>query len=332
MSEQAPMIGAWYISLFNYKANSSREISFSKNEYFQLMHAEDAWWVVRAQDSSVGNAPASHFTRYTGPNPNGQNGVNAKERYAIAIYPYSAKLEDELMLNVRDKIRILDRADDGWWFGSLAGKEGWFPCNFVKEIVTDSDSQPSSEKYFIHGVKAKFNFDTGNPDELSFNRGELMDVIDKPPADPEWWQAMKADGSVGLIPSNYVEILENSTPIRAELAPGKPQSVPSGDPDIVLRPFYHKIQRPQAEALLKNSGRNGDFIVRNAAKEGCYSLSVMAPDRIRHFQIEKNNGMYTIGPRLFPTFQELFDHYKTSPILTAANGEKYSLMNGISSS
>ena len=284
---------------------------------------------MKSDGGTIGSAPATFFCRYKGPKGNIHNGGDT-EIYAIAVFPYSSKLDDELTLNVRDKIRILDRADDGWWYGSLAGKSGWFPNNFVKEIVQEP---VLSQKYFIHGVKAKYNFDSGNPDELSFVPGEVMDIIDKPQLDPEWWEAMKADGSVGLIPYNYVYTLENSAPVCAPLPPGKPESPPAGDQDIVSQPFYHKIQRVQAEALLKSKASNGDFVVREATREGCYSLSVMAPDRIKHFQIEKNEkGEYSIGPRVFNTFQELHEHYRANPILTAANGEKYCLQHGLPSS
>ncbi|KAI6652336.1 Cytoplasmic protein NCK1-like [Oopsacas minuta] len=329
MSDQSPMVGSWYTSLHDYKSSNAGELSFQKNELFQLIRSDGDWWIMKSDNNSIGSAPATFFSRYRGPKVNAQNGETSGETYAIAIFPYTAKLDDELTLNVRDKIRILDRADDGWWYGSLANKNGWFPNNFVKQIVPDAAS-PCNEKYFIHGVKAKYNFDSGNPDELSFVPGEVMDIIDKPQLDPEWWEAMKANGSVGLIPYNYVQTLENSSPVCAPLPPGKPESPPTGDQDIVTLPFYHRIQRVQAETMLRSRAAHGDFVVREATREGCYSLSVMAPDRIKHFQIEKNEkGEYSIGPRVFATFQELYEHYRVNPILTAANGEKYCLKQGL---
>lgn len=41
-----------------------------------------------------------------------------------------------------------------------------------------------------------------NHRELSFNKGEVMVVVNKS-IDPEWWEA-SLHGQVGLIPANYV--------------------------------------------------------------------------------------------------------------------------------
>lgn len=49
-----------------------------------------------------------------------------------------------------------------------------------------------------------FLLDQANPDdpnELSFAKGETLEIVDR---NGNWWQAKKSDGSVGIIPSNYV--------------------------------------------------------------------------------------------------------------------------------
>ena len=47
-------------------------------------------------------------------------------------FDYEAELSDELSLKTGDIIENVKRMDGGWWEGSLNGKKGVFPDNFVK--------------------------------------------------------------------------------------------------------------------------------------------------------------------------------------------------------
>ncbi|KAG4095139.1 hypothetical protein H8356DRAFT_1689252 [Neocallimastix lanati (nom. inval.)] len=43
-----------------------------------------------------------------------------------------------------------------------------------------------------------------DPNEISFTQGEVMDIIDN---NGRWWQARKADGTMGIVPSNFFKVI-----------------------------------------------------------------------------------------------------------------------------
>jgi len=60
----------------------------------------------------------------------------------------------------------------------------------------------------VYGYKAlamySYTASVDDPNELSFGKGEMMDIVDN---QGKWWQARKADGSIGIVPSNYMKLV-----------------------------------------------------------------------------------------------------------------------------
>lgn len=54
-----------------------------------------------------------------------------------------------------------------------------------------------------------YEYTAANPDELSFSKGQLINVLDK--TNPDWWKG-EADGVTGLLPTNYVKMTTESDP------------------------------------------------------------------------------------------------------------------------
>nr|XP_020456385.1 rho guanine nucleotide exchange factor 7-like isoform X3 [Monopterus albus] len=51
-----------------------------------------------------------------------------------ARFPFQQTNEDELSFSKGDIISVSRQEEGGWWEGSLNGKTGWFPSNYVREL------------------------------------------------------------------------------------------------------------------------------------------------------------------------------------------------------
>uniref|UniRef100_A0A8C5DIT3 Osteoclast-stimulating factor 1 n=1 Tax=Gouania willdenowi TaxID=441366 RepID=A0A8C5DIT3_GOUWI len=68
-----------------------------------------------------------------------------KRRQCKVLFDYQPANEDELELKVGDTIDIIEEVEEGWWSGSMNGRSGLFPSNFVKELgAEDSDSNEAA--------------------------------------------------------------------------------------------------------------------------------------------------------------------------------------------
>ena len=100
-----------------------------------------------------------------------------------------------------------------WWYGKTVkdGKSGFFPQTYVQQV-----EQGANEMYSVpfvllftlsHTVKATavYSYQGSSADELSFNEGDDLAIVDRLEAD--WWKAER-DGFVYVVPAAYVEVTE----------------------------------------------------------------------------------------------------------------------------
>uniref|UniRef100_A0A8C5GIR7 Osteoclast-stimulating factor 1 n=1 Tax=Gouania willdenowi TaxID=441366 RepID=A0A8C5GIR7_GOUWI len=81
-----------------------------------------------------------------------ENGSGGKP-LVKARFHFKQNNEDELSFNKGDMILVLRQEEGGWWEGTLNGKTGWFPSNYVREVKTyeplshlSSTEKPASPK------------------------------------------------------------------------------------------------------------------------------------------------------------------------------------------
>lgn len=309
-----------YTAKFNYQAVDGEELTIRKGEVLMVVDDKGTWWKVRNQSGKTGLVPSNYIEISAAPAPHqntnsttrttlqdeppnqyqqpdlmvSRNGPSLNIR-AIAKFKYASTREDELSLEKGDEVIVMEKEADGWWRGRCDTRIGWFPFNYVEEApktaaapVEAAVQTPAvASKQFICGVIALYSFNSGNPEELPFIKGDFMDIVDQPPDDPDWWEARKSDGSTGLVPRNYVEVVHDAEPVfgKTGASSGKVpgSSAPGGAAPVrVSAPFareawfYGKVARRDAESLLNRYAKNGEFIVRESETKVRFTSSSLA--------------------------------------------------------
>lgn len=69
------------------------------------------------------------------------------------------------------------------------------------------DYQAGMQNLFFDFYRStfKFKFDLADDSEITFDPGDVITHIDQ--IDEGWWQGLGPDGSYGLFPANYVELI-----------------------------------------------------------------------------------------------------------------------------
>ncbi|XP_053268043.1 cytoplasmic protein NCK1 isoform X2 [Pleuronectes platessa] len=279
---------------------------------------------------------------------------------ALVKFSYTAEREDELSLVKATRVIVMEKCSDGWWRGSYNGRSGWFPSNYVTEDMDGTAggmggpgdpvgslteklaavvNSTTNGNRVLHTVQALYPFSSENDEELNFEKGEVMEVVEKPENDPEWWKCRKADGQLGLVPRNYVTVLDSAShsPGAGLAGPPTPDCdyiSPSGIGRFAGKEWYYgKVTRHQAEVALNQRGSEGDFLIRDSeSSPNDFSISLKAQSKNKHFKVQLKETLYCIGQRKFNSMEELVEHYKKAPIFTSEQGDKLYLVKALAAS
>ncbi|XP_032423901.1 cytoplasmic protein NCK2a [Xiphophorus hellerii] len=310
-----------------------------------------------ARDTSP--TPSSD-TEYPSNGSGGGGVVGAAERIydlnipAVVKFAYTQERDDELTLLKGSRVVVMEKCSDGWWRGSQGGRVGWFPSNYVQEeLMGVDDREGDSPRGYIGGpqgtllangraggrgvvlhlVQTLYPFSSTTEEELNFEKGEIMDVIEKPENDPEWWRCKNSRGIVGLVPKNYVVVLDErpGPPSTTSSSPQSRYTGPARSGRFAGRDWYYgNITRHEAECILNERGEEGDFLIRDSeSSPSDFSVSLKAVEKNKHFKVQLSDGMYCIGQRRFTSMDELVEHYKKAPIYTSDHGEKLYLVKAL---
>ena len=225
----------------------------------------------------------------------------------IVKYAYQAQQADEITLAKGERIFVLEKSSDGWWKGRKESNEiGWFPSNYVEQeglhdartyanppAPSSGDSTKCHEDS-VETVVTLYAYTSSNNEELSFEKDELLEILEKPIVDPDWWKARNQKGEVGLIPRNYVQTLstdsgfptmtpesQSNSSLSGHSQGGASSRTASGGgprtryhlsgPFADREWYYGDITRNDCEHMLNQYAEDGDFIIRDSETNvSCY--------------------------------------------------------------
>ncbi|KJH48951.1 SH3 domain protein [Dictyocaulus viviparus] len=139
---------------------------------------------------------------------------------ATAIYDYDSNTPGDLTFRMYDQITAIERIGPEWLRGSLNGREGIFPANFVSCRNIDSlpMSQPVAQLGPTEKLIAVYDYSSGVQGDLEFKAGDMVEIV--APIDQDWIHG-RVNGREGLAPLTYLAPCGTLMEKSEELAPVK---------------------------------------------------------------------------------------------------------------
>jgi len=202
-----------FITKYNYSPKREDELALNEGDNLDVINTDDPdWWLAKCKDSTqVGYVPSNYIIVA---NIDTKSDIVNERYYPVfkAKYSYSPRRKNELGFKEGDLFYIINTDDADWWLGKnkdLSGQVGYIPSNyFIKfestvlrqsEVVTKEERKnPEPELSAYSSCIAKYNYLPRQENELGFNKGEILHVINI--NDSKWWLA----GHLGCIPSSSV--------------------------------------------------------------------------------------------------------------------------------
>uniref|UniRef100_A0A3Q1K321 Intersectin 1 (SH3 domain protein) n=1 Tax=Anabas testudineus TaxID=64144 RepID=A0A3Q1K321_ANATE len=209
--------GEEYVAMYTYESNEQGDLSFQQGDIVMVTRKEGDWWTGMV-GNKTGVFPSNYVKlRDSSLGPAGKTGsLGKKPEIAQVIAPYNATGAEQLTLAPGQLILIRKKNPGGWWEGELQarGKKrqiGWFPANYVKLLSPSTSkttpTEPTPPK--LTPVIGMYDYVAQNDDELAFQKGQVITVLNKD--DCDWWKG-ELNGREGLFPSNYVKLTTDTDP------------------------------------------------------------------------------------------------------------------------
>ncbi|XP_069380106.1 vinexin isoform X10 [Paralichthys olivaceus] len=165
-----------------------------------------------------------------------------KMKAARAKFNFQAQSPKELTLQKGDIVYIHRQVDANWFEGEHHGRAGIFPTSYV-EILPPTEKptpikSPTLQVLDYGEAVALYNFNADLPVELSFRKGEVINITRQ--VDEKWMEGrISGTSRSGIFPANYVQVnkMPRTKYSTDDYSPG-PMSPVSPGPQSPGRPLH----------------------------------------------------------------------------------------------
>ncbi|XP_044539074.1 intersectin-2-like [Gracilinanus agilis] len=220
-------------ALCSWTAKKENHLNFSKHDVITVLEQQENWWFGTVHGGR-GWFPKSYVRIVAGPDtrreepeavyasvqrkPSGA--VPALGEEYVALYSYSSSEPGDLTFTEGQEILVTQK-DGEWWTGTLDGRAGIFPSNYVRPKDPEGPGSAGragalNKKPEIAQVTSAYA--ASGAEQLSLSPGQLILILKKNPSG--WWQGeLQARGKKrqkGWFPASHVKLLgpsgERGTP------------------------------------------------------------------------------------------------------------------------
>ncbi|KAI6175845.1 BMA-ITSN-1, isoform a [Aphelenchoides bicaudatus] len=147
---------------------------------------------------------------------NGTSNGSAGEWY-VAVYEFQAVEATDLSLKVGDRIWVTDTKDE-WWTGTVDGRSGIFPANYVQKSSATplSSTAPTgigTDLGMNKLAKAIAAYEATGSNQLSLNVGDCVTVHN---TNASGWSEAEIDNKRGWVPTNYLRLADAAFDYEAQ--------------------------------------------------------------------------------------------------------------------
>ncbi|XP_062857887.1 intersectin-2a [Trichomycterus rosablanca] len=200
-----------YVALYTYESPESGDLTFRAEDVVLVTEKEGEWWKGCIGDRS-GLFP-SNYVKPKDLDAAKPGAASRKPEIAQVTATCVASTPEQLSVTPGQLILILHKNSCGWWLGELQARgkkrqKGWFHSSNVRLLEPNCAKTPPASQPLCQ-VIAMYDYKAANGDELSFLKGQLINVFNKD--DSDWWKG-EVNGITGLFPTNYVKMTTETDP------------------------------------------------------------------------------------------------------------------------